>query len=88
MSEMRRLEKVIFFEHGEEVEELAPLLYNSTTSRLLTHEHAQTSMLKRWRSWLLYCIIVNSIYLNREEEFGGWGNRRRKFPNLPWLALV
>ena len=31
--------------------------------RLLTHEHVQTSMLKRWRSWLP--VLYNSIYLKQ-----------------------
>lgn len=56
MSETRRLEKVIFFILFLEV---APPL----PPRLLTHEHAQTSMLKRWRSWLP--VLYNSIYLKQ-----------------------
>ena len=51
MSETRRLEKVIFFILFLEV---APPL----PPRLLTHEHAQTTMLKRWRSWLPVWYIV------------------------------
>ena len=56
MSETRRLEKVIFFILFLEV---APPL----PPRLLTHEHAQTTMLKRWRSWLP--VLYNSIYLKQ-----------------------
>ena len=56
MSETRRLEKVIFFILFLEV---APPL----PPRLLTHEHVQTSMLKRWRSWLP--VLYNSIYLKQ-----------------------
>ena len=79
MSETRRLEKVIFFILF--LEGAPPL-----PPRLLPHEHVQSSMLRRWRSWL--SVLYNSIYLKQGGGVFRLGKQAEEISNSSVIIKV